>query len=248
MFYVEIIGNKINPFCKDSDVWYPLGQITCMIAAGETDWIKTPNTSYTNWNIVKERATEYLESCFYNNNATDKTKGYLFRRENYLYSDKKYTVEKIFNEIEVDGETRLQVVDRYEIKTLLELIDLEMMYAVQNNISIFICKNCGKYFATLNAGAVYCDRISEKGQTCKYYGAKKTSAELVRDNELISYYEKTYQGIYYKKRVAKNMTEAQKVEKILKTMRKYRLEHKRGNLSDDEFRCLIAEHEIEKSR
>ncbi len=248
MYDVEIIGNKINPFCKDSNVWYPLGQITCMIAAGETDWIKTPMTSFTDRERLKELATEYLESCFHSNNITDKTKGYLFCRSKYPYPNKQYAVTKFFDEIEENGETKLQVRDRYSLDKLIEVIDLEMMYAVQNNISIFICKNCGKYFATLNAGAVYCDRILDKGQTCKYYGAKKTSAELVRDNELISFYEKTYQAVYYKKRVAKNVIEAQKVEKILKTMRKYRLEHKRGNLSDDEFRSLIAENQAEKSK
>ncbi len=245
MYRVEIIRNTIR---VNGGEEFILGDVTCKIAAGETDWIDNPKSVLTNWNIVRDRANEYLESCFYSNDITDKTKGYIFRRASYFPSGKKYTLEKIFNEIEYEGKTKLQVIDCYEADNLLELIDLEMMYAVQNNIAIFMCKNCGKYFATLNAGAVYCNRIFSKGQTCKYYGAKKTAAETLKNNEIIALYEKTCQAIYYKKRTASDKKEANRLDTVVKNLRKQRLEYKRGNLSDEKFRNIIEEHIVKKTK
>ncbi len=86
-----------------------LGDVTCKIAAGETDCIDNPQSVLTNWNIVRDRASEYLESSFYSNDITDKTKGYIFRRASYFPSGKKYTLEKIFNEIEYEGKIKLQI-------------------------------------------------------------------------------------------------------------------------------------------
>ena len=247
MFDIEIIGNKINPYCKDSDVWYPLGQLTCMIAAGETDWIKKSFKVITDWRLVEEKARDYLESCFHSNDVTDKTKGYLFCRSKYPFAKENYTVTKCFSEITDDGNTKLQIKDCYHFDNIVELIDFETMYATANNISIFVCKNCGKYFATLNSGAVYCDRIFKDNKTCKYFGAKKTSAEQVKNNELISFYEKSYQAIYYKKRIAKNKTETKKIDNILKALQKNRLEYRKGNLSDEKFRSIIEGYLVDSN-
>ncbi len=242
MFEVEIIGNKIRLDGNE----YTLGHITCMIASGETGWIKTSVSVITDWKLVQEKAIEYLESCFHSNSITDKTKGYLFCKANYPYPEQKYTVTKKLKEIESDGETKLEITDRYHLEKIIELIDIEMMYAVQNNLSIYKCKNCGKYFATLNAGAVYCNRMFSGIQTCKQFGAKKTFHENLKEDKLLSLYEKTYQAVYYKKRIAKTKKDLKQIDTFIKQLKNSRTDYRKGTISEDQFRSILTQYSAEK--
>lgn len=242
MFEVEFIGNKIRLNGKD----YPLGQVTCMIAEGDVDWIDTSISQINDWKLIGEKATEYLERCFHSDNITDKTKGYMFCKSNYPYPKQEYIVTKKISEIEADGQIKLQIADCYHIKKLIELIDLEMMYAAANDVSIDKCRNCGKYFATRKEGTMYCDRIFFEGQTCKQFGSKKTFNENLKDNELLSLYEKTYQAVYYKKRIAKTKKDIKRVDMFLKQLKTARNDYRRERISEDNFRNVLNEYSADK--
>ncbi len=242
MYKVKFIGNKIWFDGKE----YPLGQITCLIAEGDTDWISTPITQITDWQLLGEKATEYLEHCFHSDDANEKIKGYLLCKANYPYPKQEYVITKEITEIETNGEIKLQIIDCYHIKKLIELIDLEMMYATNNNVSIDKCQNCGKYYATRKEGTMYCDRIFSDGRTCKQVSSKKIFNENLQNNELLSLYEKTYQAVYYKKRIAKTNKEIKRVDMFLKKLKTSRNDYRRDRISEDEFRTILAEYSADK--
>lgn len=242
MFNVKFIGNKIWFNGKE----YPLGQITCLVAEGDTDWIDTSVSQLTDWKFLREKATEYLEHCFHSDDANDKIKGYLFCKANYPYPKQEYIITKEITKIETDNEIKLQIVDCYHIKKIMEVIDLEMMYATCNNVTIDKCKNCGKYYATRKEGTMYCDRVFSDGQSCKQFASKKNFNENLKSNELLSLYEKTYQAVYYKKRIAKTKKDIKRVDMFLKQLKTSRNDYRREKISENDFRNILAEYSADK--
>ncbi len=63
----------------------------------------------------------------------------------------------------------LVVSNIYLIDSLIDLINLEMMYAVINDMPINKYKNCNKYFVAGNAAPLFCDRLYTEDKTCKHF-------------------------------------------------------------------------------
>ncbi len=83
--------------------------------------------------------------------------------------------------------------------------------------------------------------ILTKQQSCKQFGSKKTFNDNVRDNELLSLYEKTYQAVYYKKRIAKTKKDIKQVDMLLKQLKTSRNDYRTNKISEDDFRNFLKE-------
>ena len=121
-----------------------------------------------------------------------------------------------------------------------------MMFATINNVTIDKCQNCGKYYATRKEGTMHCNRIFSDGRTCKQVAAKKIFNENLKSNELLSLYEKTYQAVYYKKRIAKTKKDIKQVKMFLKQLKTSRNDYRRNRISENDFRSILAEYSADK--
>lgn len=80
----------------------------------------------------------------------------------------------------------------YSFSSLLSAYYFCVLYFVENNIPIKICKNCGKYFIPENrVSSVYCNRIFENNKTCKEVGANNAYNEKLKKDEVNLLYRKT---------------------------------------------------------
>ena len=80
----------------------------------------------------------------------------------------------------------------YSFSSLLSAYYFCVLYFVENNIPIKICKNCGKYFIPENrVSSVYCNRIFENNKTCKEVGANNAYKEKLKKDEINLLYRKT---------------------------------------------------------
>ncbi len=76
-----------------------------------------------------------------------------------------------------------------------------VLYFIENNIPIKICKNCGKYFVPENRNSsIYCNRIYKDKKTCKEIGANIAYNEKLRKDEVNALYRKK---LYQQKDVSK---------------------------------------------
>lgn len=80
----------------------------------------------------------------------------------------------------------------YSFSSLLSAYYFCVLYFVENNIPIKICKNCSKYFIPENrVSSVYCNRIFENNKTCKEVGANNAYKEKLKKDEINLLYRKT---------------------------------------------------------
>ena len=80
----------------------------------------------------------------------------------------------------------------YSFSSLLSAYYFCVLYFVENNIPIKICKNCGRYFIPENrVSSVYCNRIFENNKTCKEVGANNAYNEKLKKDEVNLLYRKT---------------------------------------------------------
>lgn len=175
----------------------------------------------------------HREKCFYSKSRTNKIKGYVLCDSELELHNKKYTVYKNVRSRMPYG--KMIVSDTYQIQSPIDLINLEMLYAVTHDMTITKCKNCGKYFVARNAGTQYCDRVFMAERTCRQLGAKKSFNENLKTDEALLLYEKTYQATYYKTRRANSQKELNALGKRLDKLKNYRLMYKRGEISAEEF-------------
>ncbi len=223
-------GNEIKISSGAEEYTTVLGNVTCMIAEG--DWkillnfldIRRNSSKYTAY------AENFLEKCFSEKEKQSKIDGYKLCDLELGLSEKKHTVSKSIGE---------DITDTYHVTSVFDLINLEMLYAVMNDIPISKCKSCGKYFAAASAGAQYCERIFDGGRTCKQAGAKRLFTESLKSDDALLQYEKTYQATYYKYKRADSAKEKSALNQKILTLKNLRVRYKHGDISATEFLKLI---------
>lgn len=103
--------------------------------------------------------------------------------------------------------TDTKIYEEYEIKTIYQLLYLEILSIVQSGKLITKCKNCGKYFLPLNPKNKYCSRIDKNGKSCKDIGSNiKWKKNLENDRPLALYTRarKTHHARIKKGKITKN--------------------------------------------
>lgn len=85
-----------------------------------------------------------------------------------------------------------------EFKRFMKLI-IFIIYYFQNYILFYKkkhilkkCKNCGKYFLTINSAVIYCDNVFEDNKTCREIGASKVFTKNLEKDEAYNLYRKVY--------------------------------------------------------
>lgn len=243
---VEFIREKICVHTQKGSCEYPLGGITCMIAAGEWDTLSNFLDIEKNFKRIEKYALEFLDNCFYSKEKLNKINGYILMSSNLELDRKKYTSNKIVSGRMFAGKMDMVVSDIYHINSPIDLINLEMMYSVINDMPINKCKNCNNYFVAGNSSAFYCDRIFKDGKSCKQFAGKKTFTDNLKKDEALLLYEKTYQATYYKAKVAKTAEEKERLSKRLNELKKYRLMYKRGEIKEKTFLEFVEDYGWEK--
>lgn len=118
-----------------------------------------------------------------------------------------------------------------------------ILYFIQNNIPIKICKNCGKYFIPENRNSsIYCNRIFENNKTCKEVGANNAYNEKLKKDEVNSLYRKALSA---KKMLANRNPDIpmylEKYEKWKAEANQFKKDIKNGKKTEEEFKQWIEE-------
>ncbi len=232
---VEFTGEKIIIHTERKTVEYQLGSITCMISAGEWDELLQFLDAEKDYKKTEKYATDFLDKCFYSREKISKINGYMLCDGDLNLSNKNYTSNKKVSGRMLQGKADLVVSDVYLIDSLIDLINLEMMYAVINDMPINKCKNCNKYFVAGNAAALFCDRLYTEDKTCKQFGGKKSFVDKLKKDEALLRYEKVYQATYYRLRKAEKQSEIDVLNKRLEDLKNWRVKYKNGELTELNF-------------
>ena len=232
---VEFTGEKIIIHTQKQTSEYQLGSVTCMISAGEWDELLQFLDAEKNYKKIEKYALGFLDKCFYNREKLAKINGYMLCDSELNLSDKNYTLNKKVSGRMLHGKVDLVVSDIYLIDSLIDLINLEMMYAVTNDMPINKCNNCNKYFVAGNAAALFCDRLYTEDKTCKQFGGKKSFVDKLKKDEALLRYEKVYQATYYRLRKADTQSEIDALNKRLQDLKTWRVKYKNGEVTELNF-------------
>ncbi len=233
----EIIFNEECAKIKNNSV--TLGGLTCCLAEGDWDMFFQVGLGEYLSEEIQLFAKQFLDICYDNKKFSSPSIAYAsFIIENGLMKSNYAVSKKMYN---IGLKRGFMIEDTYYIDSLYDLVCLELMYAINNNISLTKCKNCGKYFSSINAGTQYCDREFDDGRSCKRIGAKKQFTERLKSDELLSKYEKVYQTIYYKKRNSIEVDDLKKYSAQLSKLTKARTRYKKGEISSEEFNSILEQ-------
>ena len=91
-----------------------------------------------------------------------------------------------------------------EVKTVEDLMLLELLVTRQNGKPLKKCEHCGGYFfPTGRSDALYCDRVGEDGFSCKKIGAHRQYRKNSRANDVKALYDKMTKHNRYLKNAGK---------------------------------------------
>ena len=131
----------------------------------------------------------------------------------------------------------------YSFNSLMSAYYFCVLYFIENNIPIKICKNCRKYFIPENRiSSVYCNRIFENNKTCREVGAINAYNEKLKKDEVNLLYRRTLSA---KKMLANRNPDIpiylEKYEKWKKEANKFKQDVKNGTKTEEEFKQWIEE-------
>ena len=129
----------------------------------------------------------------------------------------------------------------YSFNSILSAYYFCVLYFIENNIPIKICKNCGKYFIPENRNSsIYCNRIYKDNKTCKEIGANIAYNEKLKKDEVNALYRKTLSA---KKMLANRNSDIpmylEKYEKWKAEANQFKQDIKSGTKTQEEFKEWI---------
>ena len=129
----------------------------------------------------------------------------------------------------------------YSFNSILSAYYFCVLYFIENNIPIKICKNCGKYFIPENRNSsIYCNRIYKDNKTCKEIGANIAYNEKLKKDEVNALYRKTLSA---KKMLANRNPDIpmylKKYEKWKAEANQFKQDIKSGIKTQEEFKKWI---------
>lgn len=80
----------------------------------------------------------------------------------------------------------------YEISSLQQLLDLEIMSMLQSGTMIRKCNSCRKYFIVDNRRTAYCSRSNQSGMPCSAVGSKQSFQRKMESDEALKIYHRAY--------------------------------------------------------
>lgn len=191
-------------------------------------------------NLDNELERKLLLLTNYNNISTDKNISWT---KMAIIKDNKFYLEK-FDKIKDYSIENFKMLHFFEFNTVVDLFNLSLINAIDKQVTIRRCKNCGNYFIPENrTDEVYCNRISPQNnkKTCKEYGAKKKYRDEVKSRPLKNEHNKTMQ--FFRMRINRAKNEKEK-EKLIKKFEKYKIDYQKnkerynngnGKLKENDF-------------
>lgn len=104
----------------------------------------------------------------------------------------KITEPELIRIIKNKDNNRYGIQEIYEIDNFYNLLFLELYFILQEKTCLKKCKNCGKYFLTINSAVIYCDNVFEDNKTCREIGASKVFSKNLERDEAYNLYRKVY--------------------------------------------------------
>lgn len=104
----------------------------------------------------------------------------------------KMTEMELIRIIKDKDNNRYGIQEIYEIDNFYNLLFLELCFILQEKTYLKKCKNCGKYFLTINSAVIYCDNVFEDNKTCREIGANKVFSKNLERDEAYNLYRKVY--------------------------------------------------------
>lgn len=104
----------------------------------------------------------------------------------------KMTEMELIRIIKDKDNNRYGIQEIYEIDNFYNLLFLELCFILQEKTYLKKCKNCGKYFLTINSAVIYCDNVFEDNKTCREIGASKVFSKNLERDEAYNLYRKVY--------------------------------------------------------
>ena len=104
----------------------------------------------------------------------------------------KITETELIRIIKDKDNNRYSIQEIYEIDNFYNLLFLELCFILQEKTYLKKCKNCGKYFLTINSAVIYCDNVFEDSKTCREIGASKVFSKNLERDEAYNLYRKVY--------------------------------------------------------
>ncbi|MBQ6670126.1 MAG: hypothetical protein IJM80_00680 [Firmicutes bacterium] len=91
----------------------------------------------------------------------------------------------------------------YEVRTVADMLELELSKMIEENIHFRKCKRCGKYFIVKgNYNTNYCSRITDgESRTCQELAAMETYKKKVADVPAMTLYQRYYKRYKARERV-----------------------------------------------
>ena len=80
----------------------------------------------------------------------------------------------------------------YNVTSLEQLLNIELMSMLRDETMIRKCKNCGKYFIVTNRNTAYCDRIDDSGERCSAVGPSREFQKKMKEDEALKIYTRAY--------------------------------------------------------
>ena len=163
-----------------------------------------------------------------------------------IKSNEKIDSEKLAKEFKKRQKNNLQHFNKtfsYSFPCLLSAYYFSLIYFIDNNIPIKLCKNCGKYFIPENRNSsVYCSRIYKDKKTCREIGANIAYNEKLKRDEVNTLYRKTLSA---KKMLANRNPDIpmylEKYEKWKAEANQFKQDIKDGKKTEEDFRIWIEE-------
>ena len=161
-----------------------------------------------------------------------------------IKSNEKIDSEKLAKEFKKRQKNNLQHFNKtfsYSFPCLLSAYYFSLIYFIDNNIPIKLCKNCGKYFIPENRNSsVYCSRIYKDKKTCREIGANIAYNEKLKRDEVNTLYRKTLSA---KKMLANRNPDIpmylEKYEKWKAEANQFKQDIKSGIKTQEEFKEWI---------
>lgn len=172
-------------------------------------------------NLSNEVERKILLQTNYNNISTDKNISWT---KMAIISNNRIYLEQL-DKIKDYSIKDIKMLHIFEFDTLIDLFNLSLINAIDKQVTIKKCKNCGYYFIPENrTDEVYCNRISPQNsnKTCKEYGAKKTYREEIKSTPIKYEHNKTSQ--YFRMKIKRCFDEKEK-EKLIIKFDKYKTDY-----------------------
>ena len=141
-----------------------------------------------------------------------------------------------------DNLTEIKIYEEYEVRSLRELLYLEVMTMIRSGTMIRKCRNCGRYFIVSNRKTAYCNRMTESGFPCSTVGPGLSFHKKVENEEALKIYTRAYKTHFARTKSTKKKRMTPEEFSAWCDEAKEKLEQaRRGEIELDEFQKWLKD-------